>query len=303
MKHVGVLLWWLVLLASVAALTAGYASGRATSFTPPAGAQQARLPGAAPAPIDVPQPMQRALFGAHSLDQADAGDDAAGVAVAVERAAGWAPAAPAAGITSDTKLAVIVYNAGRASTLDARFIALPAPVAFAIDTDAEQGSQTAAAAVQSGKPVLAMLPAALAVHGDAKTLQKWLQRAQALHASGVLGPLGVAVGKPQAAELSRLLAAAHWYAIDAVGADDPSLYDAARAGHVPSATRDLVVDTRDDDAYVTFMLQSAADLSRRTGVAIALLRPVMASYRALEQVLPRWEHDGVNVVDPAAIVN
>ena len=303
MKHLGVLLWWLVLVASAATLYAGYASGRATSLAAPVSGQRRALAVAVPSPIEVPDVMQRGLFGAHSLDQSDDSDDAAGVAVAVERAPGWAPSPPAEGLRGTTKLALIVYNAGRASTLDERFATLPVPIAFAIDTEAEQASQTASIALVAGKPVLAMLPASLALGGDPGALARWVRRARTLHASGVLGPLDAAMGKPRAASLARMLAAEHWYAIDAVGFNEPSLYDAARAARVPAATRDLVVDTRDDDAYVTFMLESAKQLSQRTGVAIALLRPALASYRSLQAELPRWTHDGVDVVDPSLLAN
>lgn len=280
MSRTATVFWSAILAGSAVAIGAGFLSGRsvgARSITPPYPPRAAAaLPGAM-----MPRTFVRALHGAGSFDPGDDPDPygAAEIAVAA-RPDGWRDPDPGA----PPRVAILVVGGDRdASALDA-LLAEAVPLAVLIGPD--DAHDTLRIVREAGKSALVDC-----AHIDLATLSS-LRRG---------GAEGIACSTADAARARALIAADGPGLVfdDRIGED--ALYRAAHAAHVPVVSRDVVVDARDEDAYIDFLFDQAMAIARRTGLATIALHARKSSMRALERFTDRAQREGVDIVQLRAL--
>jgi polysaccharide deacetylase 2 family uncharacterized protein YibQ len=274
--------WSAILSGSVVAIGAGFLGGRSVgqrALTPP------RPRGAAPAPAAIaPRDLVRALRGAGSFDPGSDDPDPYGdadLAVAA-RPNGWAPRDPDA---MRPRIALVVVDADRDATALQPFLAAQIPLAVLVAPD--DANDTLRLVGEAGKTALVAC-----AHADPASVAS-LRRA---------GAAGIACSTDNLAR-ARLLVAVDGDGIvlDDLESDDDALYRAARAAHRPVLTRDVVVDARDEPAYVDFLFDQGLAIARRTGVATIALHARASSLRALERFVGRARRADVELVEVRAL--
>lgn len=281
MRHLGTILWFTVLAVAASAIVAGYAGGRSLQRASAASAPALAIPEV------VPQQMRRALYGARGADSSFDPVEQTVDEVVVARPGGWAPV-QAPRLRDPVQVAIVIRGIGLDRTLDRRFGQLPYKLTFALEP-----LDDPPAAISRDDP------RALVVDADppapAGAIAAALPR---FRAGGVLTAIG---GRPTPPEpLLKHLDGA--FAIDGMADGGPSVYTQARARHLPAATRDIVLDARDEESYVAYMIREAGRLARRTGVAIAVGHAYPETYEALRRTLPILAAEGVEVVPVGELV-
>jgi len=276
--------WSAILGGSVVAIGAGFVGGRSVgerALTPP------RPRAAAPAPGAVaPRDLVRVLRGAGSFDPGGEDPDPYGdadLAVAA-RPVGWAPRDPDA---TQPRVALVVVDADRDATALLPFLAEQIPLAVLVAPD--DASDTLRLVGEAGKTTLVDCAGA-----DPASVAS-LRRA---------GAAGIACSTDDVAR-ARLLVAVDGDGIvlDDLESDDDALYRAARAARRSALTRDVVVDARDEPAYVDFLFDQGLAIARRTGVATVALHARASSLRALERFVERARRADVELVDLRALAS
>ncbi|MBV8150265.1 MAG: divergent polysaccharide deacetylase family protein [Candidatus Eremiobacteraeota bacterium] len=266
------------------AIAGGFADGRALQ---PAGAaslaEQAAQPVTIVPPDVMPPSLPRGLHGARSgQGWFDPPEPALDAAVAA-RPSGWAPA-EAPNLRDTVKLAIVVRGTGEDRTLDKQFASIPYPLTFAVSAadDVESlavGADPRATLIDADPPVAP---------------EKVVATLRRLGARGVLTALA---GRSTSAHaLAALLAGSDALVVDGMAQGRDDAYRAARALREPALTRDVWLDQRDEESYVSFMIRQAVHLARRTGVAVAVCRADPHTFDALRRTLPTLENDAVEVV-------
>jgi polysaccharide deacetylase 2 family uncharacterized protein YibQ len=284
-KHFGTLFWSSVLGVSILALAGGFFSGRSLQS---AGA----MPGAMRVPSMAPAPLARSLSGARGAEAPLEDVEAPVEDAVVARPRGWAPARPPGG-RGAARLAIVIAGIGIDDTLDRRFAQIPYPLTFAIPSGGDLPAILSAAGSR---------PRSVLVDADgARSVDAILARLEQVHAEGVLTPLS---GHPSGAKaLAERLGALHAYVVDGMAGGSDAFYRAARARHVGAVSRDIVLDAYDEQSYVGYMLRQAAELARRTGVAIAVARANPETFDALRADLQAaLARDDVEVVPVGDLV-
>jgi hypothetical protein len=272
--------WSAILGGSVVAIGAGFVGGRSVGGRAPPRPRAAAAPPAAIAPRD----LVRALHGAGSFDPG--GDDPdpygdANLAVAA-RPDGWAPRELAA---TRPRVALVVVDADRDATALEPFLAEQIPLAVLVAPD--DASDTLRLVGEAGKT--ALVACARADPGSVASLRR-------------AGAAGIACSTDDPARARTLVAVdGEGIVLDDLESDDDALYRAARAAHRPAFTRDVVVDARDEPAYVDFLFDQGLAIARRTGVATIALHARSSSLRALERFVGRARRADVELVDVRAL--
>jgi hypothetical protein len=273
--------WSAILGGAVVAIGAGFLSGRSVGARALAPPHPHRAAAALPGAI-APRTIVRALHGAGSFDPS--GDDpdpygADDIAVAA-RPDGWRDPDPGA----PPRVAILVVGGDRdASALDA-LLAQGVPLAVLVGPD--DAHDTLRVVREAGKSALIDC-----AHVDLATLAS-LRRG---------GAEGIACSTADPARARALIAADGSGLVfdDRIG--DDALYRAARAAHIPVVSRDVVVDARDEGAYVDFLFDQALAIARRTGLATIALHARSSSAAALERFADRAQRGGVDIVEMRAL--
>ncbi|HTW85486.1 MAG TPA: divergent polysaccharide deacetylase family protein [Candidatus Sulfotelmatobacter sp.] len=276
MSRTATVFWSLLLGGSVVAIGAGFVSGQHVgehALPPPPRHGNEPLP----APIE-PRTTVRLLHGAGSFDPGDADPDPYGDADAAvaARPEGWR--APADG--GVPRVAVVVVGGERdASALDA-LLAEPVPLTVVVSpSDAHDALR---AVREAGKTALVACQSV-----DLATLVS-LRRA---------GAAGIACSTGDASRARALVVADRGGMVFDDRDHDDALYRAARAAHVPAVSRDVVVDAREERAYVDFLFDQALAIARRTGAATAVVHARPSSIPALQRFERHAQRAGVDLVD------
>lgn len=297
MKHLGTLLWTVILSGSLACVISGYLS--AQTFHSQTIAQLQPAPKVRQPPPDVePRDVERELVGAHSFVMDD--DEPPPIEdVVVKRYGDWAPPLEETAVAPHPRLALIVTDCGRALTLDAQFAALPAALTLAVDPD---GGQTGELVRMLGdRRVLVAIPNAIFDNPANVALAELGARYASINAVGALSPLSGSIdGSAAVRVLSRLPGTS--VIVDGMADSEPTVYRYARERGLPALTRDIIVDARDGPAYAEFMLKQAAALALHSGVAVAVARSRPETLAAIQAELPVFQRDGIEVVPVDALV-
>lgn len=270
MKRFGNWFWGGILGVALIAIAGGFFGGSSLQG-------RGSMPAAVAVPEVAPAPIERALFGPRGDASLTPFDPPVEAAV-VDRPDGWAP--PPSSNATAGRLAIVICGMGVDGTLDSRFSAIPYPLSFAV-------------------PALGNVPTdvrrsdakALLVEADAHvTIDKIAARFARVHAGGVITPVAGAPGHAEA--LAARLHASGAFLVDGMANGSSTFYDASHDEDVPAATRDIVIDAYQEQAYVTYMLRQAVRLAQRTGVAIAVGHAYPETYEALRQSLQSLTRDG-----------
>jgi len=175
------------------------------------------------------------------------------------------------------KVAAFVAECGTSVAAIAGFLRLGVPVAFVVDPAARNAETVASVVRDAGQSLFVQAQRA----PDAAAIADLRRQ---------LGPFDGVAGRNDAGMAAALQATGLAY-FDERGNADPRSFQ--RYG-VPLVRRDVTADDRSREAYVAFMLERAAALSRRAGTVVVLLRPLPSSASALRDFLAA--HD-VQMVD------
>jgi hypothetical protein len=115
------------------------------------------------------------------------------------------------------------------------------------------------------------------------------------------GAEGIACSTADAARARALIAADGTGLVFDDRFGDDALYRTARARHVPVVSRDVVVDAREESAYIDFLFDQAIAIARRTGLATVALHARGSSVAALERFTDRAQRNGVEIVQMRAL--
>lgn len=306
MKHLGTFVWLVILCGSLGVIGAGFFGGHTLHAATVAEIAPRRAVHTPPPPV-VAREVDRQLTGSHSLvNDALAGDseeddEAPPIGdVFVNRPSeNWAPPFDARSTAARPRIVLIITEAGRALALDSQFLALPAQLTFAVDPDAADASDFVHAA-GSGRTILIAPPAKLFTGATAAALETFDSDLTTYGASGVLTPIAGSVDPAAAKRIVKHLPSAD-VLVDGMAGDEATVYRYARAASLPALTRDVVVDAHDQSRYIGFMLRQAGELAERTGVAVVVARARMETLRAVREVLPIYERDGIDIVPVTAL--
>jgi polysaccharide deacetylase 2 family uncharacterized protein YibQ len=243
--------FWLVTIGlALAAIGAGYVQGVSTSRPPP-------VVSIARAVRHLPPIVARAEAGGGAIADVFANDD-----VVVDRPR------PSSSEWQPERLALVVGLCGGSLVVESGIMQAGIPMAIDLDPRGPDAVAVAAAARAAREPVYVHL-------GTAPTSSSL----RSLHAR--IGDFdGIAArsadGMPDALRGSGLLF------FDERGDADPARF---AADGVPLLQRDVTADDRAAPGYVTFMLDRAADLSRRTGTVVVLVRPLPSTLAGLRRFI------------------
>jgi hypothetical protein len=280
-KGVSTAFWSIVLLGSTVSIAAGFAGGRSigSAGSLPVATAQPDDADSLPAPLDQ-RAIRRALFGAHSLDEAGAADPYGDPDIAVSTQPGTPPAFDAR--EDRAKIAVIVIDAGRAGPGIDPFVDSPLPFAMAVAPGDDDAQSTVATLAAAGKTVLA--DASQGSPADVAALVR-------AGATGVIGSLA-----PDRASAVLRAVDGNAIVVDAALAEDDDVWQTAQHLHRRAYVRDVIADARDESSYVDFMLRDALAIAQRTGSAIVAVHARTSSFDAVTRFADRAQRDGADIV-------
>jgi hypothetical protein len=294
-KHIGTLFWCALLAGSLACVVAGFAGAR--NLHSETVALLRASPAAKIPPAARPRDLTRQLIGAHSFVTDDE-DEAAVGDVVVKRYGDWAPPIEPATFIQHPKLALIIADCGHALPLDTKFAALSVPLTLAVDPEGGDSSDFVRAL--GDRHVLMTISNATFANPSTQALEALASWYATVHAEGVVTPLAGSIDGTQARRVAASLPGTS-IVVDGMAEDTATVYRYARGRGLPSVTRDVVIDTVEQPRYIAFMLKQAAELSLRTGVAVAVARSRPATLDAIVAALPMFERDGIEIVPIEAL--
>lgn len=124
-------------------------------------------------------------------------------------------------------------------------------------------------------------------------------------ATGVNNHQG-SLGTSDAALMDAIMPALHerdLFFVDSRTASTSVAYAAARRAHVPTASRDVFLDDKEDVAAIHQQLEEAVRDAKLHGTAIAIGHPHPATLQALSEFLPQLQRQGVGLVFVSQIVH
>ena len=223
-----------------------------------------------------------------------------------------APSARPSPNASGAKLALIIDDCGQWVDIERGYIALPVPLTLSVLPHVHAAAQIAQEAHDAGKGVMLHLPmeplsGIYPGPGEIKTsmtddqivAQVQDDLAQVPLAQGVNNHEGSkASADPRVMHDVMQVLAQHGdlFFIDSrtnaasVGAQ------AASAADIPTASRDVFLDNKEDVAYSEGQLREAAAIAERTGSAIAIGHPRATTLQAVRDLIPELQAQGIDFV-------
>jgi polysaccharide deacetylase 2 family uncharacterized protein YibQ len=272
--------WSIVLIGSTLAVGAGFVGGRSIGSADvlPVADKHA-LDNVLPPPIRQ-KFARRSLFGAHSLDAANAFDPYSDPDLGVAQHASTAPNFDPR--NDRAKIAVIVVDAGSAGSGINPFVKSALPLAMAVAPGDDDARSTADAIGAAGKTVL--------IDGSHASPA----RVNALLHAGAHGVIA-SLDETRANALLRGIDR-NALVVDASLAEDDDVSAMARKLHRHVVVRDVIADARDDASYVDFMFRNALAIAQKTGTAIVAVHARTMSFDALARFADRAQRDGADIV-------
>lgn len=213
---------------------------------------------------------------------------------------------------SGPKLALIVDDCGQWVDIERGFIALPVPLTLSVLPHVHAGTQIAQEAHDAGKGVMLHLPMETLSGmypgpGEVKTSMSDAQVVAQVQDDLAQVPLAQGVNNHEGSKASAdprvmrdvmhvLAEHGDLFFIDSrtsaasVGAQE------ANAVGIPSASRDVFLDNREDVTYTESQLREAAAIALRTGSAIAIGHPRATTLAAVRAMIPQLQAQGITFV-------
>ncbi len=215
-------------------------------------------------------------------------------------------------------IAVVIDDLGNSLEEGRRVVALPGPVACSILPHTIDGSHIADLAHAAGKEVLLHLPmqsvADMPLGSGGITLEMTESEIRATvaddlasipHLAGMNNHEGSLITQhpgDMAWILQTLHATGSYFYIDSYTSADSVAYQVAREQGVPAARRNVFLDDVNTEAAVREQWQRLVSIARHRGFALAIGHPRSATFKVLEDELPKLADANLTLVSPSEIV-
>lgn len=222
------------------------------------------------------------------------------------------PSAPRAQTSGGAKLAIIIDDCGQWVDIERGYIALPIPLTLSVLPHVHATKEIADEAQAAGKGVMLHLPMETVSGmdpGPGKITTEMSDAEIAAQVADDLAAVPLAKGvnnhegsKGSADErvmkdvIAALQKHGDLFFIDSrTSAASVGAQVAAAAG-VPTASRDVFLDNKEDVQYSEAQLLQAAAIAKRTGSAIAIGHPRKTTLEAVTALIPKLQADGIEFV-------
>ncbi len=222
-------------------------------------------------------------------------------------------------IADEARVAIIIDDLGYRHAEGLRAVSLPGPVAVAILPDAPAARSLAKAARSQNKEILVHLPLQANVNDGADEpgsigLDTGRRAFNAAFADAVANvPYAEGVNNHRGSLLTRhpghmrwlmeeILEKDEWFFIDSYTTHHSVALSVARENGVPSAKRDVFLDSERDLESIRREFERLKTLARRNGYAIAIGHPFPETLDFLEAALPGLEADGIRLVSLKSVL-
>jgi len=215
-------------------------------------------------------------------------------------------------------IAVVIDDLGNSLEEGRRVVALPGPVACSILPHTIDGPHIADLAHAADKEVLLHLPlesvADMPLGSGGITLEMTEGEIRATvaddlasipHLAGMNNHEGSLITQhpgDMAWILQTLHATGPYFYIDSYTSADSVAYQVAREQGVPAARRNVFLDDVNTEAAVREQWQRLVSIARHRGFALAIGHPRSATFKVLEEELPRLADANLTLVSPSEIV-
>lgn len=220
--------------------------------------------------------------------------------------------APAAAVATGPKLALIVDDCGQWVDIERGFIALPIPLTLSVLPHVHAGTEISQEAAAAGKGVMLHLPMETLSGmypgpGEIKTSMSDQEVAEQVADDLAQVPLAKGVNNHEGSKASAdprvmrdvmkaLSKHGDLFFIDSrTNAASVGAQEASSAG-IPTASRDVFLDNKEDVAYSEAQLREAAELAKRNGSAIAIGHPRATTLEAVRNLIPELQAQGIHFV-------
>jgi uncharacterized protein len=223
-----------------------------------------------------------------------------------------APTAAASIAPNGPKLALIVDDCGQWVSIEQGFIALPVPLTLSVLPHVHAATQIAQEANDAGKGVMLHLPMETLSGmypgpGEVKTTMTDAQITAQVEDDLAQVPLAQGVNNHEGSKASAdprvmrdvmtvLSKHGGLFFIDSRTNAASVGEQVARAAGIPTASRDVFLDNREDVAYSEGQLREAAAIAKRTGSAIAIGHPRATTLTAVREMIPQLQAEGIQFV-------
>jgi polysaccharide deacetylase 2 family uncharacterized protein YibQ len=214
-------------------------------------------------------------------------------------------------------VAVVIDDVGYSLDGLKAFLAIPAPLAFAVLPNLAHTEESARLITTAGKELLLHMPmearngenpgpGAILTSQDDREIERALERgfAELPAAVGMNNHMGSKATADQRVMevIMRYLAARRLFFLDSRTTSETRAVPLAGRYGVPVLARDVFVDYQTDPAYIDQAVQRGMELARRRGQAVLIGHaqdPGLA--RELARLLPELERQGVRLVSPSTL--
>lgn len=222
------------------------------------------------------------------------------------------PVPPRVGNPNAPKLALIIDDCGQWVSVERRFIALPIPITLSVLPHVHASKMIAQEAADAGKGVMLHLPMETVSGldpgpGRITTEMTDAQIAAQVNDDLAQVPLAQGVNNHEGSKASAdrrvmsdvvdvLQKHGGLFFVDSRTSAASVAQAVASAAGMPSASRDVFLDNKDEVAYTEGQLREAAAIAKRTGSAIAIGHPRATTLAAIKAMIPQFESAGIQFV-------
>jgi uncharacterized protein len=223
-----------------------------------------------------------------------------------------APSATPSPNPSGPKLALIIDDCGQWVDIERGYIALPVPLTLSVLPHVHAAAEIAQEAHDAGKGVMLHLPmeplsGIYPGPGEVKTSMTDAQIVAQVQDDLAQVPLAQGVNNHEGSKASADPRVMHdvmqvltqhgdLFFIDSrTNAASVGAQIASGAG-IPTASRDVFLDNKEDVAYTEGQLREAASIAQRTGSAIAIGHPRATTLEAVRDMIPELQAQGITFV-------
>ena len=211
--------------------------------------------------------------------------------------------------SGEARLAIIIDDCGQWPDTERAIIALPIPITLSVMPHVRYTKEISQEAASAGKGVMMHLPmeplsganpgtgkVTTAMSDEAIQAQVADDVAQVPLARGVNNHEGSkATGDPRVMRaVSAVLQKDGLFFVDSRTAPDSVAAQVTQDAGIPTASRDVFLDDKDDVVAIETQLREAATIAKETGQAIAIGHPRAATLAALQTMVPELQNDGVD---------
>ncbi|MCM2269993.1 MAG: divergent polysaccharide deacetylase family protein, partial [Thermoanaerobaculia bacterium] len=220
-------------------------------------------------------------------------------------------ASPPAAVAPGTRVAIVVDDLGRSLADVERLLRLGVPLTYAVLPFETRTAEVTARLRAAGAEVICHLPlegrpganpgpgAILDEHSPRRLARRVREALDAVPgAVGLNNHMGsiVTADREAMAELLEVVAERRLFFLDSRTTADSVAYELARQAGVPTARREIFLDSEREPAAVREQFARLLAVARERGAAIAIGHPHDVTLDALDELVPRAVADGYEFV-------